>query len=315
MKTLVPAILVGVYMIGLADSGCAQTAENSMGKQILEGMESSFSLPARNWLKPREDGKKEYPLRGFSITPSFNYPLSRINVAGKQGLGSQGQQQAATPTINVSVKYSPITYWFVQTTFYAYLAPNKQQPWNPDFSYTFGYEDYHPYTFSLVYSNYGGNRFRPNKALHEQFSLFSQGTVSLGWKFQLPEKLEDQLKLTDQSTMGWSVAYNVTPRYLDARTLTTKGPKQTLTLSYNNTFYKKFYWNVTVYGYLHSSQEQPWNPDFTYGFGYADYRPGKFSVQYNNYSGNRFPWRKQSPGTGNLSNGGISVSWNWAWPQ
>jgi hypothetical protein len=141
------------------------------------------------------------------------------------------------------------------------------------------------------------------------------GTYSLGWKFHLPSRIEDQLKVTDASTMGWSVAYNLTPRYIDAKTLKTLHWKQGLTLSYTNTVYKFFYWNVTVYAYPIPSQEQPWNPDYTYGFGYFDYRPGKFSVEYNNYSGNRFPWKKSSPGTGKFRNGGISLMWSWAWSQ
>jgi hypothetical protein len=315
MIRLVAATLYGACILGLAGTLQAQAPETSAGAQIVAGIKSSFSLPLRTWLKPREDGEKEHPLRGFSIAPSFNYPFSHIAVPGAQGVGNQGQQEDATSTINVSVKYSPITYWFAQTTFYAYLNPAKQQPWNPDFSYSFGYDDWHPYTFSLTYSNYGGNRFSPNRALHQQFTVVPDGTYSLGWKFHFPNWFENQLKLTDASTMGWSVAYNLTPRYTDAKTLKTVGPKQNLTLSYTNTFYKQFYGNITIYGYPIAAQEQPWNPDYTYGFGYFDYRPGRFSVEYNNYSGNRFPWRKSSPGTGHFGNGGISVSWNWAWAQ
>ena len=315
MRRVFLAVLLTVGLTGRAGVVDAQQPDQSAGGQIVEGMESSFAFPVRDWFKTRDDGKKEHPLRGFSVAPSFNYPLSKITLPGVQGIGNQGQQAAATSTINISVKYNPITYWFAQTTFYVYLNPSKQQPWNPDFSYSFGYDDWHPYTFSLVYSNYGGNRFHPNPALHQQFTVVPDGTYSLGWKFHLPSRIENQLKLTDSSAMGWSVAYNLTPRYTDAKTLKTLGPKQSLTLSYSNTFYKNFYGNITVYGYPNPSQEQPWNPDYTYGFGYFDYRPGKFSVQYNNYSGNRFPWKKSSPGTGRLGNGGISISWNWAWAQ
>jgi hypothetical protein len=59
------------------------------------------------------------------------------------------------------------------------------------------------------------------------------------------------------------------------------------------------------------AQQQPWDPDFTYGFGYFDFHSGTFSVQYNNYSGNRFPWRHRGPHTGTFAYGGISISWGY----
>jgi hypothetical protein len=42
--------------------------------------------------------------------------------------------------------------------------------------------------------------------------------------------------------------------------------------------------------------------------GYFDWHPGTWSVQYNNYSGNRFPWNPKSPQTGRLKDGSISIS-------
>lgn len=313
INKMIAQIAGGLCLLGFPCSVHGQETQRPNINPVVESIESSFSLPLRDWFKRRNDEKKEHPLRGFSVGPSFNYPLFKTAVPGTQGVGNQGQQAPATSTVTVSVKYNPITYWFAQTTFYAYLEPRKQQAWNPDFSYSFGYDDWHPYTFSLVYSNYGGNRFHPQPS--QQFTVFPQGTFSLGWKFQLPAFIENQLKLTESGSMGWSVAYNVAPRYVDAKTLKMLGPKQVPSLSYRNQFYKNYYWNITFYGYPKLSQEQPWNPDFTYGFGYFDYRPGKFSIEYNNYSGNRFPWRKSSPGTGTLKNGTISLMWNWAWAQ
>lgn len=283
--------------------------------QVLQGLESSFSFPLSDWLQARTDGKNEHPWNGFSIAPRFNYPLFKVQVPGSQGVGDQGQEAAATPTITVSAKYNPITYWFVETTFYAYLDPKKQAPWNPDFSYSFGYDDWHPYTLSLVYSNYGGNRFHPRTIPPQPFTVFPEGTFTLGWKFQLPQRIEDALKLTSASSMGWSVGYSLTPRYTDAKTLVETGPKHAISFSYRNQFISRFYFNVTMYEYPLAGQEQPWNPDFTYGFGYFDYRPGHFSIAYNNYSGNRFPWKALSPGTGRFSNGAVSLSWSWGWAQ
>ena len=65
--------------------------------------------------------------------------------------------------------------------------------------------------------------------------------------------------------------------------------------------------------YPYPEQKQPWDPDFTYGFGYFDWHPGTISVQYNNYSGNRYPWHKKSPDTGRFKDGAITISWSWMW--
>ena len=37
------------------------------------------------------------------------------------------------------------------------------------------------------------------------------------------------------------------------------------------------------------------------------------SVQYNNYSGNRYPGHKKSPDTGSFKDGAITISWSWMW--
>ncbi|WP_369062427.1 hypothetical protein ABOZ73_09080 [Caulobacter sp. 73W] len=59
-------------------------------------------------------------------------------------------------------------------------------------------------------------------------------------------------------------------------------------------------------------QQQPWDPDFVYSFGWFDWRPGGWSVQYSNYSGNRYPGADRAAGTGRFKDGTISVTYNHA---
>jgi hypothetical protein len=75
--------------------------------------------------------------------------------------------------------------------------------------------------------------------------------------------------------------------------------------------YKFWYATSTLNYYPVASQQQPWDPDYTYGFGYFDFHPGKLSVQYNNYSGNRYPWRQRGAHTGTFAWGGLSLSWGY----
>ncbi len=74
-----------------------------------------------------------------------------------------------------------------------------------------------------------------------------------------------------------------------------------------------WYFDVNVFCYPKSGQQQPWDPDYTYGFGFPDWHPGSFSIQYNNYSGNRFSSEDRAENTGKFRDGTITASWSWAW--
>jgi hypothetical protein len=109
------------------------------------------------------------------------------------------------------------------------------------------------------------------------------------------------------------INYTVVPRYSDLASSSKKEWKQIVNIGLKYTIYKSFYANITFHCYPFPEQQQPWDPDFIYGFGYFDWHPDSISVQYNNYSGNRLRWSKKSPGTGSFTNGGITISWSWSW--
>lgn len=239
----------------------------------------------------------------------FDYPL-RTSDGGAVGAGTQGTP-AVSPTAQAELRINPATYWFAGITFYRYLYSDRQRPWNPDFTYTFGYDDWHPNTFSLVYGNYSGNRLDPG--IGETHSRFRQGNWSFGYKFRLPEALGPIFKFDEKDEVSCSINANVTPRYTDLRTLSIKKYKRTLSLGCRYMLPNNLYANLTAFHYPDRSQQQPWDPDFTYGFGYFDWRPGTVTVQYNNYAGNRFFWRDSNSGQGGFRRGSISISWSKSW--
>jgi hypothetical protein len=79
-----------------------------------------------------------------------------------------------------SATYFPLGYWFLNFSYFQFIGRKEVLPWHPDFTYSFGYNDWHMYTFSLIYGNYGGNRFAPDVSKGEQVTRFDQGTWSLG---------------------------------------------------------------------------------------------------------------------------------------
>lgn len=269
---------------------------------IWRGVESSFELPFGE-LKEREG------LSGLSGNFSLNLPLIQTPAANLPS-GAVNGPSNVNYTANLSLKYVLLGNWFASGTLYYYFDKDQQQPWNPDFTYVFGYSDWRPYTFSLIYSNYGGNRFNPEPGGSR--TQFDEGTVSLGWKFPITGKLLEWTRLTKDGSIGCQVDYNWTPSYFDLESSSYKAHHRTASLGCKYAIWGNWYVNATAFYYFDKSQQQPWNPDYTYGFGYFDWRPGTITLQYNNYSGNR--WNPSSAGenTGRFLDGSIMIAYSFA---
>lgn len=276
---------------------------------VVEGIESSFSFPLLAQLR-EEGGPWATFRREMSLTFGIDNPLLPAKAPLGSGLGPEGDPGVNSSNVYATIKDNPVSFWYGQITFLKYFRPELKRPWNPDFTYSFGYDDWHPYTFSLTYANYNGNRIFPNRSKNEYVTNLGQGGLTFGWKFNLPKKVEAPFLLGKESSLGWSVAYSGDPRYLDLASASTRSWKQQATFSCRNNVYKWVYWNITAFYYPHPRQQQPWDPDFTYGLGYFDYRPQKISVEYNNYAGNRYPWRNQGPTAGKIRSGSISIFWS-----
>lgn len=240
-------------------------------------------------------------LNGLSITTGVQLPFS----ARSTGAGNTGAALSGSQAVTLDLRYQPVGYWFAQVQLLAFLQPSRRATWNGDFVYSFGYDDYHPYTFSLVYSNYAENRFNPRPG--NPITQLSRGTLSLGWKAPLPEQWANALLFDDQLTINCRVGLNVSPQF-DQEGGGVGDWKQSANLGCRYPFTRFLFveFNLLAYG----RGQQPWDPDFTYSFGLADYRSGHFSILYANYSGNRFPGRRRAGNTGMFRDGGLFISWN-----
>ena len=277
---------------------------------VMEGLLSSFAVPWRDLLKKPHESERRNIFSGVSVGWTLAYPLIRTPYQAGTGKGVQGVQDATNINGSASVKYTPLGAWFASAAFYRYPDQEHRAPWNPDFTYGFGYDDWHPYTFSFTYANYGGNRLFPDRAKKEKFTNFEQGGFTLGYKFQLPKKL-DRVVSVHESPAGFNASYTVSPRYTDLKSNSDQTWKHHASLSFRYPVYGYWYATATANYYPVLSQQQPWDPDYTYGFGYFDWHPGVLSIQYNNYSGNRFPWRSRGAHTGTFAWGGLSLSWGY----
>lgn len=233
---------------------------------------------------------------GVTVPLRFNPPQATGAGTSRANVGQVPYQAYAQATLN----WNPYSYFFGRLTALRYLDPTQQQPWNPDFTYAFGYNDWHPGTPSLTFEHYGGNRW-PGRG---PGASFTEGTLSLGQKF--PE-------------LGWwptllgqpngLVSLSWTPRFTDAG----GGYQSDKFAAHMRLGYRLFQivdlW-ITPNLYF-GGKQQPWDPDFTYGFGLADWKPWSLSINYANYAGNRWPWRQGGTATGGLLDGSITMSGSW----
>jgi hypothetical protein len=244
-----------------------------------------------------------------SLRLSFDVPLRSVNSGDTSGQGVQGSPPAS-PTGQLSMRFTPFEdkAWFLQTTLLRYLRSERQRPWNPDFTYAFGYEDWRPGTWSFTYANYSGNRFSPDEG--ESRFNFSRGQWSVGHKFALPEAIEPIFLVGDGDQVGCAANANLTPRYTDLRLRGLQSNKTSLSLGCRYSRPEGWFVQFTGFAWPDRDRQQPWDPDYTYSLGWFDWRPGSWSVYYSNYSGNRWPGRERARDQGRLRNGSITLSWS-----
>jgi hypothetical protein len=231
----------------------------------------------------------------------------------------QGTQGSRVPPAawQAQLRWRPLADpgWFVQLNGWRYLDGDQQRPWDPDLTFAVGYDDGAPGRWSFSYANYTGTRLSADPG-RRRLNV-PQGQWTLGWRFALPGPLEPLLLVGDgdaascRSDLGW------TPRFARADGPQPGRDKWSLGVGCRYTRPGGWFAQFTALAWPVSGQQQPWDPDYTYGVGWiqpqAPDAPGSWSVQYANYSGNRWPGRPRAPGEGSLRSGSLSVGWSTAW--
>ena len=257
---------------------------------VWNGLEGSFALPLEQWLEDtQEKGLLEQLTRSWKADAGLT-------------LVKNGKDNSTTPIVNAVFTFKPLGFWFAEASFVHYIKKSERKPWEPDFVYRFGCEDWRPYTLSLVYSNYAGNR-----SSSDIVEKYDQGTYTLTWNLPLSGELARPFLIETDKTIGCKVSLLHSPRYVDKDGQLQRNQTR-LSLSFDTPIYKGWYLSFTLFSYMDKEQQQPWSPDYTFEFGY---RNEYVTVAYKNYRGNRFPWRDDLPHDGGFAKGGISISWHW----
>ena len=208
---------------------------------------------------------------------------------------------------------------YLSGTFFYYLNKNEfNVPWIADFYYSLKRFNWRPKTFSYGYENYTNNLYSDN--LKELVKKASQGYFFVSYNHNAPKKLIDKISIRNSSNINLVYLVRYAPDFLDEYGV--KGVSEggffkgkfTLGMSLKYVIWNNFFVGAGVYQYVDPIRTMvPWDPDFTYEFGYYDWRPFRFSVTYGNWIANRFPWNTKEMTNYGFLDGTLDVKFNYAW--
>ena len=164
------------------------------------------------------------------------------------------------------------SYWFARVG-WSYSLEQSDDPFS--YSWGIGYSDWHAGTFSAQLNNWGPIKLGEGLALDKAVASFGYSVKS---------------ELLKKYRLSASGALNIP----------IKG---------NSSVAANFRWSPKENWYINASVSQPLEgggePKWSYGFGYSDWRPNKFNLQYSNYGPNELF------DTNYNKNGTWSFSYNW----
>jgi hypothetical protein len=114
-------------------------AKEEGSRNILDDLPSLFSLPLQVLFIKKHESAWRNLLSGVTVGTAFDYPLK--STSRQTGAESQRERGANGATVSMSRKYNPSSDWLFSTTLSKYLDENQQASWNPDFTYSFGYDE------------------------------------------------------------------------------------------------------------------------------------------------------------------------------
>lgn len=201
------------------------------------------------------------------------------------------------------------------TTFYHDFNPEASAKWVPNFTYTLGRYNWKPNKFNYGYENYLNNRYSDN--WKEFGRKFMGGYYFISYSHLPPDSFNRRIHIDNTSNLKLTYFARYSIKYRDLQEVNHGGifsGKVTAGAGFRYTILWNIYIESAFYAYPFPEQKQPWDPDYTYGFGYFDWRSFRCSITYGNWAVNRFPWNKNNyyPRYGFLD-GNFRFIVNWIW--
>jgi hypothetical protein len=112
----------------------------------------------------------------------YNFEALFLRPYNITGSGAIGIPINGDPNISTTWSWSPIENWFIRGSLQRTFGSKGGWSW----SYNFGYFDWHPFTFSVSYDNWGTNPIFGGAQAHGQGNAFNfqeKGAVTLSWSW------------------------------------------------------------------------------------------------------------------------------------
>lgn len=200
------------------------------------------------------------------------------------------------------------------TTFYVDFNPKASAFWTSNYTYAIARYNWKPNRFNYGYENYLNNRYKDN--LKEMGNKFLEGYYFLSFSHNLFDSLPKLLNFDQSSLIKVTYFARYAIKYRDKYDVINGGAfsgKMIFGAGARYTFIKNIYVEGALYFYPEQYKKQPWDPDFSYGFGYFDWRAFRISVTYGNWAVNRFPWNKMEYKRYGFLDGNFRITANWIW--
>jgi hypothetical protein len=249
------------------------------------------------------------------------YLLGRQRISGNISYNFQRVLLSETPKLNYQYRsalgfftrirfYEEISF---NTTFYVDFNRKAAARWISDYTYSIGRYNWRPFKLNFGYENYQNNKYTDN--LDQFAQKASEGYFFLSYGLALPDNVFKYIAI-DSTT-----AFRVTPfvrwafRYRDEMEQIHYEGKPCAGTSARLTLFWNLYVEGAVYYYFDDIgyRQLPWDPDYSYGFGYFDYRAFRLSLTYGNWAVNRFPGKRNYFPHYGFLDGNFRIVANWQW--
>lgn len=200
----------------------------------------------------------------------------------------------------------------VNATFYADFNRRAAARWISDFTYSVGRYHWRPNKVNFGYENYQNNKYTDNADQLAQ--KFMEGYLFISYNVPMPDFLNRIIRIDSTTSLRFSPLFRFAPRYRDEfEKVHYEGkPQAGITARYT------LFWNIYVEGgayyyFTPRFRQLPWDPDYTYGFGYFDYRSFRISLTYGNWAVNRWPGKAREIKHYGFLDGNFRIIANFQW--
>ena len=202
---------------------------------------------------------------------------------------------------------------YVATNWYYDFNKRASARWISDFTYAIGRYNWRPFKLNYGYENYQNNKY--SDSWSTLFQKMTEGYLYLSYGLAPPDNLFRFIRIDNTSALRVTPFVRWAFRYRDELERVHYEGKPTAGVNARYTLFFNIYVEGAAYYYFTDAgfRQLPWDPDYSYGFGYFDWRSFRLSLTYGNWAVNRWPGKKNYFPNYGFLDGNFRLTANWMW--